>query len=369
MTFVRTDRAGQRPGLPRPSSELQFEAWAAREVPPSEEIRPGIWSMPLPLPPGTPMGYVNSYVFAGASKLTIVDPGWDFAGGRDAIGRGLAHVGAEVGDIAQVLVTHFHADHYGAAPWIRDVAGATIGMHREDSAVFDPVAESTDDRLASIEQFLLVSGAPADEIELLGQERGIIDLLRRVPGPDASLPNGTVLEAGDVHVEVLHTPGHTPGHVCFYVPEEFLLLSGDHILPRVSPNVSSYRYDDDDPLGDYLSSLELVRQRPVWEVLPGHEYRFDNLGGRLGQLESHHSARLDEVLTLLRGGGEMTSWALARELRWSRSWEDMTPYARRSANGETLAHLVLMERQGRVTGAMGSTVTWAVSTGDAQVTA
>lgn len=306
------------------------------------------------------MGYVNCYVFVGTTGLTVVDPGWEFPAGREALQRGLARLGAGLGDVSHILVTHFHADHYGAAPWLSRVSGARIAMHASDAGVFDAVAQSTDERIRSIAQFLIATGAPRDEIDALGLERGIIDGLRGTPGPDESLAADAVVDADGVRIEVLHTPGHTKGHACFYVPHEELLLSGDHILPRISPNVSSYDLGDNDPLGDYLGSLALLRQRRVSQVLPGHEYRFDDLDARLDELQSHHEARLDEASELLDVSGAATSWQVAEGLRWSRPWEHMEPYARRSANGEALAHLVLMERMGRVERSSGPVITWSV---------
>lgn len=369
MTDVKRDRASQRLTLPRAASPQQFSSWAAYEVPPDEEVREGIWSLSIPLPPGNPMGYVNCYVFVGATGLTVVDPGWDFAAGREALSRGLAGLGAGVGDVSQILVTHFHADHYGAAPWLSEVSGAPILMHAADAGVFDDVVQSTDDRIRSIAQFLMASGAPNDEIDALGLERGIIEGLRGTPGPDEHVAAGSTLDAGGARIEVLHTPGHTRGHACFYVSDEELLLSGDHILPRISPNVSAYDLGDNNPLGDYLGSLLLLRRRQVSEVLPGHEFRFEDLDARLDELESHHSDRLYEVAGLLDVNGAATSWQVAEGLRWSRPWSEMEPYARRSANGEALAHLILMEHGGRVERSSGPVVMWSTAGSDVRRTA
>jgi glyoxylase-like metal-dependent hydrolase (beta-lactamase superfamily II) len=161
-------------------------------------------------------------------------------------------------------------------------------------------------------------------------------------------------------VRALWTPGHTPGHLCFLLARDGLLVSGDHVLPRVSPNVSSYDHSDRDPLGDFLHSLTSLVGLGVTEVLPAHEYRFADLEGRVDELQRHHDERLALIEALLRERGASSSWALAEAMPWSRSWDDMAPYTKRSANGEVLAHLVQLERRGRAQRSDGRPFVWSL---------
>ncbi|MDX2972669.1 MBL fold metallo-hydrolase [Kribbella solani] len=339
-----------REGLPVATSHAQFEAWFARGVPPVEQVRDDVWSLPLPLPAGNPVVYVNCYVLAGPDGLIVVDPGWDHDEGWRSLNAGLRELGHSIEDVTRVLVTHFHPDHYGLAPRLRAESGARVLMHPADGRMIGLPDRSVDETVTSLADFLRSCGAPAAEIADLLDERSLIHRMRAMTGPDDDLAAGPAPGG----LEAIWTPGHTPGHLCFYLPRHELLLTGDHVLPRISPNVSVYDDSPANPLGDFLTSQERLRGLPVAEVLPAHEYRFTELDSRLDEIVKHHGQRGTEVLNLLAELGATSSWELASRMRWSRPWTEMPGYTRRSANGEVLAHLVDLARHGHAIRTDGS---------------
>ncbi len=195
---------------------------------------------------------------------------------------------------------------------------------------------------------LELSGVPAatlpDLSEASLQVRSFVSMAR----PDLLLEDAQRLEFPGWDLRVIWTPGHSPGHVCIYSEERRLLLSGDHVLPRITPNIAFHSQQVPNPLGDYLDSLARMRDLATDEVLPAHEYRFEGLSSRLTEIESHHAARLADIEAEIAARPGATAWKLTTSLGWSRPWEEVPPYMRRAANGETLAHLVLLERRGRV---------------------
>ena len=168
-------------------------------------------------------------------------------------------------------------------------------------------------------------------------------------------------------MRALWTPGHTPGHLCFYDERRELLLSGDHVLPRISPNISLHPQQPDNPLGHYRRSLTGLLGLSVAEVLPGHEYRFSGLAERVAELLAHHEARLAEIVELLRATPDSTTWDLTTRLTWSRPWSQITGYIRRAAVGETLAHLALLAAEGRATRTGQRPARWAIDEGQRTV--
>jgi glyoxylase-like metal-dependent hydrolase (beta-lactamase superfamily II) len=157
----------------------------------------------------------------------------------------------------------------------------------------------------------------------------------------------------------VHTPGHTPGHLCFAEERTGLLFSGDHVLPRISPNISTMHNGLADPLRDYLTSLAAVRDRgePA-EVLPAHEWRFRGLASRTDELTTHHEHRLAELLAAVRAHPGTTPWELAAHLTWSRPWDQYERRMRIFAVTETDAHLRLLASRGLVVGSGGAVPTW-----------
>ena len=166
--------------------------------------------------------------------------------------------------------------------------------------------------------------------------------------PDVLFEDGRDVDLPGWALRTVWTPGHSPGHVCFYSDEQRLLLSGDHVLPRITPNIWVHAQQYPNPLGDYLESLLKVRNLDDDEVLPAHEYRFADLAGRIDEIITHHAERLDEIEGLVPSPPGSTAWEISLRLHWSRPWHEIQPFMQRQANGETLAHFVLLELHGRM---------------------
>jgi glyoxylase-like metal-dependent hydrolase (beta-lactamase superfamily II) len=168
----------------------------------------------------------------------------------------------------------------------------------------------------------------------------------RARGADVLIEDGGRPLGNDAPLRALWTPGHTPGHLCFADERYDVLLTGDHILPRISPNISPAPGGTEDMLGIYLGSLAAMEDLDPDEVLPAHEYRFAGLPARVRQLQEHHRARLDEVVAVVAAADGCSTLAVAERLTWSRPWEQSQGLVRRSAIGETYAHLLHLERRG-----------------------
>ncbi len=181
---------------------------------------------------------------------------------------------------------------------------------------------------------------------------------QRLERPDVLIEDGARPLGERGPLRAIWTPGHTPGHLCFAHETHDVLLTGDHVLPRISPNISPSPGDDADVLGQFLASLEALAGTEVDEVLPAHEYRFRGLPARVGQLREHHRARLAEILAVVGALDGCTTADVAERLTWSRPWEQNQGVVRRSAIGETYAHLVHLDRTGLVVNTSGHIDNW-----------
>ncbi|MFI5954461.1 MBL fold metallo-hydrolase [Cryptosporangium sp. NPDC051539] len=337
---------------------VQKQAWADRVLPPVEQVRPGLWSVPTPFP-DNPLRYVLAYLIETNAGLALIDTGWHSDQAWNGLVEGIRQTGHELADIDAVLITHFHGDHFGLASRVREASGARVAMHTLDAKAIQEFG-SIRSFLSQDREWLLRRGVPDDQLaEMLlppsdggdepGWDFGSVDVLLE----DGDLPLGP-----GSPLRVLWTPGHTPGHICFVHTDHDVLLTGDHVLPRISPNISPSPLSDADTLGEFLGSLERVGKLDVAEVLPAHEYRFAGLPARVRQLLRHHELRLAEILDALAAADGLSTAQVAEQLTWSRPWEQNRGFIRRSAVGETYAHLLHLERRGALTRGTGTTDSW-----------
>ncbi len=344
------------------TGHAQRTAWQERTLPPVERVRPGLWSVPVSMP--GPLRWVNAYVLELAGGgLGLVDTGWDADDSWAALCAGLTGLGGDVTDVRGVLVTHMHMDHVGLAARVREASGAWVAMHPADAATMAAMLDHSPEASTETEvAFLVGLGAPEDDARGDAGTPEERVHWRRLARPDRLLEDGDRADLPGWSLRAVHTPGHTAGHLCFANEDTGLFFSGDHVLPRISPNISTHP-GAGDPLRDYLGSLEAVAGREVAEVLPGHEWRFRGLAGRARELREHHERRLAELLAAVSGHPGSTPWDLAAHLTWSRPWAQYERRMRIFAVTETDAHLRLLASRGLVVGDGGAVPTWTAAPG------
>ena len=337
----------------------QRQAWIDGVLPAVEKVRPGLWSVPVPIP-DNPLRYVIVHLLELDDGVAVVDTGWNTEAAWTALVDGLAAAGYGVADVRAALITHIHPDHYGLAGRLREASGAWVALHPADAALLPGrYGAGVDAVLAQMRSLLADCGVPVDVIaELSEASMGVREWVSQGQ-PDVLLEHGTPVQLKGCDLVPLHTPGHSPGHVCFLDRERRLLLSGDHVLPRISPNIAVHAQQQGNPLADFLDSLRAVRDLDVDEVLPAHEWRFTPLATRVDELLSHHAHRLNTVRAAIASNPGATCWETTRRLPWSRSWDQIRGHMQRAAVGETLAHLVLLESGGAIRRDPASPWRWA----------
>lgn len=331
----------------RVTGTLQRDAWVARTFPPVEQVRPDLWSVPVPIP-DSPLRYTLTYLIAAGNGLVVVDPGWNSGATWQALTDGLAGAGATPADVTGIVVTHTHPDHHGLSARLREASGAWLAMHpAERDSMPGRLWHDSGGRAADLAWLASCGVPPEVAAELTARETDMAAFLA-MPGPDILLADGDLVPLPGRRLRAVWTPGHTPGHLCLHEETEDLLLTGDHVLPRITPNVGLQSHSTDPPLAAYLNSLRRLAAYPGAEALPAHEYRFRGLADRIRILLAHHDRRCEEVLAILGRLGPATAWQVTQELSWSRGWAAVTGFMRRAALAEAAAHLRHLADLGRV---------------------
>ena len=238
-----------------------------RELGRADRVLPGVWRLRLPLP-WTGVPHVNAFAISAGAGVVLVDTGIHEPGGLGQLERALDGAGLRLEHVELLVCTHAHSDHYGLAAPILERAGCELWMH-PNHAHMTRSAEEPDRMLERRVEVARQSGVPADtlaryESERRGQGIGVA----KVVLPDRDLLPGVEVETDLGRWQVHETPGHAPSHVVLHQPERRLLLSGDHLLGRVS---LYYDYGwTPDPAGEFLESLDVVGALDVTLLLPGH---------------------------------------------------------------------------------------------------
>jgi len=309
-----------------------------------DEIKPNLYRIEVPLP-DNPLKSINSYVVKGPDRTLVIDTGMMRPECERAIRAGLDGLGIDLA-ATDFFITHLHADHMGLVGELATDA-STVYFNRPDGEMLEAGRRDPKGFVERMMAHAVQGGFPEHEVE---------ESLRKHPGmrysppkypPFRYLDDGDEVEIGDYSFRVIHTPGHTPGHLVLYEPNHRILLSGDHVLGDITPNITVWR-EEDDSLGDYLESLDKVAELDVALVLPGHRTWFTDCRGRIAELKEHHRRRLDEVLAILDGGGR-TVYEIASKMTWdikADTWDEFPVVQKWFAVSEAAAHLRHLEIRG-----------------------
>lgn len=291
--------------------------------------------------------YVLPYLIRSRGELALVDNGWNTDAAYGGLQEGMAEHGTQPADLTRLIVTHVHPDHYGLTGRLADESGASVLMHEKEAEVIVSRYLQPQPLVDQMQSWMGRHGVPPMTAPQMA--RGSMGMLDKVSArkPDVTLQGGEHVRVGDFEFEVIWTPGHAPGHICLYEPNRKLLISGDHILPTITPNVSRHAQATGNPLSDYIKSLEKVEHLDVEILLPAHEFDTHDLKGRVAEIRHHHEERLAEMERCIGDGA--TAWEVAGRVVWTTGkLADFEPFMQRSAVGETLAHLEYLHELGRI---------------------
>lgn len=306
----------------------QREAWWQGVLPPTERLPNGIWSVPVPIP-DNPLRYTLSYLVTGEHGVLVVDPGWNTDAGWAALVAGMSVAGATPSDVVGIVATHVHEDHHGLSGRLAAASGAWVAMHPAEAATLPQRRVATNGHRTTLADWLRGCGAPDDEIAEITADGWVSDEQPSMAEPDVLLHDGSIVPLAGRTVRTLWTPGHTPGHICLVDTQAQVLMTGDHLLPRITPNVGMSQGGGPTApaLANFLSSLAAVaavdRSAEGFVALPAHEYRFAGITARVQELEAHHERRCEELLDTVGSSHEPTLWSVATKLTWARPWAEI----------------------------------------------
>jgi glyoxylase-like metal-dependent hydrolase (beta-lactamase superfamily II) len=309
------------------------------------EVAPGIYLARIPVP--FPLKFVNCYLVATPDGWSLIDAGLRYPEAEQAWRRAFDELGLRPDQLRAIYITHYHPDHFGMAGTLQQESGAPVYMSGVEARIAQTVWGQNDVVSSELVDFFRHYGMPAEVVQ------GVEEQMRAIypttlPHPTITpLELGYGLPAGPPVPALGHLPivygGHTDGHLCLYEQERQILFSGDHILPRITPNISLWPGFAPNPLDAYLRSLPELEQLDVTLALPAHGAPFVAYRDRLHELQDHHAERLDRMAA--EAGAGSTAFQICDAVF---AVSTLTPHQSRFAMAETLAHLVYLVQSGRL---------------------
>ncbi|RAL26999.1 MBL fold metallo-hydrolase [Thermoflavimicrobium daqui] len=298
----------------------------------------------LPLP--FPLKIINAYLIEGKKGYTIVDAGLHTTEALETWKQIQQEVGFTWEDVEKIIITHYHPDHFGLAGTLQNLTQAPVYISETDwkqAMLFFDRESSLPDEMA---EFYKKHGLPEAWVKQIPDHlRGFCRWVE--PHPQVEfIRAGEMIELGDYPYQIYHTPGHADGHLSFYDPKRQLLMGGDFLLPKITPNISLWPKCHSNPLALFLETLAQMKDLAVKQVFPAHGQVFDFYQERISQLENHHKKRLQQIQKIVAERGRLTT----ADTCFAIFGQNLSIHNLRFAMAETLAHLEYLRQNNQIDG-------------------
>ena len=290
---------------------------------------------------------MNFYIVKGSEESMIIDTGFNREDTKEEILNVFKELNVKP-EKTMLFLTHLHSDHTGLANYLAEL-GVRIYASKVDGDLLNNSVEKSDPMWQNTIQHGVWQGLEEDQLDIQDH-----------PGfkfrPSAHINYipanpGEYLQVGEYNFEIIDLKGHTPGILGLYERKHKILFCGDHILGKITPNITFWGFQYGDILGTYLESLNLVYHMDIHYLFSSHRFLVDNHQHRINELYYHHAKRLDEARQALIKSGRSTVRTVTKQLHWdikSKNWDEFPKSQKWFAAGEAHAHLEHLKALGEV---------------------
>lgn len=311
------------------------------------EVYPNIYLEELPLT-GNPLKSINVFIVKTQERNLIIDTGFNNDEVKQAMTDYVRKLDLDLSK-TDLFLTHLHSDHVGLAGFLTKEGIANIYMSAVDGELVKAGTDANGEHWSHIIANAHKQGLSVDGLKI-EDHPGFKN--RPSEGFDfVSCHAGDKLDIGEFHFTMIDEEGHSPGMLGLYEPEKKILFCGDHILGKITPNITYWGEEYGDSLGIYLKNLKKLKDYKIEFLFSSHRFLVEDVNARIDELVNHHEKRLNETLSILERYGKLTVRDITRNMHWdisAKSWEEFPASQKWFAAGEAAAHLVYLIHRGKV---------------------
>lgn len=302
-----------------------------------KELVKGVYLSEIELPKN-PLKYINNYIIKSQGETLMIDTAFNTP---EIIKQMRAVLTEHLIDLSELklFLTHLHSDHTGLASWFEE-RGTTLLMGEVDGEYVRSMVDEDSIHWNKVKEQSILQGLAEDDL-LLSDHPGF-KFRPKNPINYQALQSGDHLQVGDFNFQVIDLKGHTPGLLGLHEKEKKLLFCGDHILSKITPNITFWGFEFGDILGTYFDNLKKVYEMDLLYVFGSHREQITDYRQRIDQLFKHHEHRLDEIIKALESSGPMSVREITKAMSWdisAKNWDEFPKSQKWFAAGEAHAHL------------------------------